>query len=563
MKVFLITIFINFLLLVGIFLIIFTQLRESHFHNFETLIETYSQHVSQEIYPYISQNLNLTLRKQAMYFLSFMKDVKGVVLLTSKFLPTFSYGVEIKTIPKDIFKNVKGDRIKYYDLKNHLYYYVFPLIISQDGTPLYYFLTVSDTRNIERIIGLAMNRILIYILLTQTSLSLLTYHLLRKDLTYPLDRLSDFVKNRDFSVKSEPFIQRKDEIGDLSRKLLELNDNLEKIITRQREIIENRTNQLTTLLRFLTIFNMAQEVDELINLMKKRLEETFPGKIKDKILINPWDNSIVYKDLNLLSEEETHIFLEYISSHKNLPYVLTEKYLSNFLPSFSSGHSLYILKRKDKIFGFVIVETKDLTPEMRNLLISIANHFTIALENILTYEQTKKLSITDSLTGVINKRRLEEILDSEIKRAIRFNHPLSVVFIDIDHFKRINDTFGHLIGDEFLRELALFLVRNLRNTDHVGRFGGEEFVAVLVETDLSGAKKVSEKLRRRWIEGKHVIEINPSEKIGTLSMGISNHPEHADNWEDLIRFADIALYDAKKERDKVSVFRKDMLQEIK
>ena len=100
LRVFLITIFINFLLLVGIFFIIFTQLRESYFHNFETLIETYSQHISREIYPYISQNLDPILRKQVTHFLSFMKDVKGVALLTSKFLPTFSYGVEIKTIPK-------------------------------------------------------------------------------------------------------------------------------------------------------------------------------------------------------------------------------------------------------------------------------------------------------------------------------------------------------------------------------------------------------------------------------------------------------------------------------
>ncbi|MCX7720517.1 MAG: GGDEF domain-containing protein [Dictyoglomus thermophilum] len=163
------------------------------------------------------------------------------------------------------------------------------------------------------------------------------------------------------------------------------------------------------------------------------------------------------------------------------------------------------------------------------------------------------MSYVDPLTGVYNKRKIDEILENEVSRALRYNRPLSLIFIDIDHFKNINDTYGHIIGDNFLKELALFLLRNTRNIDTIGRFGGEEFVCILPETDLESAYKVGEKLRVRWNIERHIIPIKIDEKIGTLSMGISNLPTHSKNARELLILADNALYKAKKERNKTLI----------
>ena len=154
-----------------------------------------------------------------------------------------------------------------------------------------------------------------------------------------------------------------------------------------------------------------------------------------------------------------------------------------------------------------------------------------------TEEQASEARV-DSLTGLANRRALEEVLAAEISRAQRFSHQLAVVLLDLDRFKEINDSFGHAAGDVMLRAVSRLLTSLARQGDTVARWGGEEFVVVLPETDLAGAERFAERLRRT-IEAQSVGDMQTSASCGVATM----LPE--DNVEELLGAADQALYRAK------------------
>lgn len=158
------------------------------------------------------------------------------------------------------------------------------------------------------------------------------------------------------------------------------------------------------------------------------------------------------------------------------------------------------------------------------------------------HETIYRMTIVDGLTGVHNKRFLLEALDKEIPRGRRHGRPLSVVMFDIDHFKKINDTYGHLAGDYVLKELAQLVKSRLRPDDIFARYGGEEFAALLPETPVDGAGAIGEDLRRRIEERRFVFE---GEVIPvTMSLGAAELTGEMDG-TGLIKHADEKLYEAK------------------
>ena len=153
---------------------------------------------------------------------------------------------------------------------------------------------------------------------------------------------------------------------------------------------------------------------------------------------------------------------------------------------------------------------------------------------------------TDALTGIYNRRKIERLLALEFDRALRYNRPLSVVMIDVDHFKQINDQHGHAVGDVVLSTIVRRILRRKRTCDHFGRWGGEEFLLVCPETDTPGAMKIADRMRR-------TIKQAPMRKIGivTASFGVSSYHGQGD-YESLVDQADCYLYMAKDQgRDKV------------
>lgn len=163
-------------------------------------------------------------------------------------------------------------------------------------------------------------------------------------------------------------------------------------------------------------------------------------------------------------------------------------------------------------------------------------------------DSCKEAAFTDYLTGLANRRRFERQLEGEAARTLRYNRPFCLLLIDIDHFKKVNDTFGHEAGDDAIRQLAKTLQAATRGIDTVARFGGEEFALILTETNYVGGLDVAERLRFAISE----MDVPGVGRI-TASLGVAEFPHHTRDARELISLADAALYDAKRRgRDRVS-----------
>lgn len=186
------------------------------------------------------------------------------------------------------------------------------------------------------------------------------------------------------------------------------------------------------------------------------------------------------------------------------------------------------------------------------LLVSFAATTTAALHNAMLHAELQKVAITDPLTGLYNRRGLLELGRREIERFERFGTPLSAIMLDIDHFKQVNDTYGHSVGDQVLRGLADRCRTLVRLVDILGRYGGEEFVVVLPETDLFQAAAVAERLRRAIEEQPFETEQGPI--TITTSLGVSRARQNLSSLVGLIEQTDAALYQAKQNgRNRVEI----------
>ncbi len=185
---------------------------------------------------------------------------------------------------------------------------------------------------------------------------------------------------------------------------------------------------------------------------------------------------------------------------------------------------------------------------------SFAAQASVAVENVLLHKEAQRLSITDGLTGVWNRRYLQLTLTKEIERAQRFGRPLSVLMMDIDHFKLVNDAHGHHVGDEVLVELTRRTMSTIRGQiDSLARYGGEEFVVVLPETPSDGAKVVADKILA-VIRHRPFVEDEDTGVPLTVSIGVAAFPEDGSTADELVRAADLAMYRAKEAgRDRVEV----------
>ncbi|HVG28647.1 MAG TPA: sensor domain-containing diguanylate cyclase [Pyrinomonadaceae bacterium] len=199
-----------------------------------------------------------------------------------------------------------------------------------------------------------------------------------------------------------------------------------------------------------------------------------------------------------------------------------------------------------RFMGAVMVRSDDskrIWQESELLLLrTVADQVAVAVNHARLYEKQQQLALTDSLTGCVNRRSFEMQLERDLRLATRMRQPVSLIMLDIDHFKRVNDTHGHDAGDAALRFLADVLRDELRGVDTAARYGGEEFAVILPQANLDGALIVAERLRAR-------LENTDIPGIGriTASFGIATFPLHANSRNQLVSAADRALYDAKRE----------------
>jgi diguanylate cyclase (GGDEF)-like protein len=183
----------------------------------------------------------------------------------------------------------------------------------------------------------------------------------------------------------------------------------------------------------------------------------------------------------------------------------------------------------------------------------VSEQIGLAVANLRLRDSLRNQAIRDGLTGLFNRRYFEEAAERELSRAKRHQRPLVFMVLDVDHFKRFNDTYGHDAGDYLLREVGQLLRRSVRQSDVACRFGGEEFVLILPESQTEEARKRADQIR----QGFHALGLSHQGKVlgpVTVSIGIASYPEHGSERDVLVRTADEALYRAKNEgRDRVVV----------
>ncbi|MBU1086314.1 MAG: sensor domain-containing diguanylate cyclase [Candidatus Omnitrophica bacterium] len=222
------------------------------------------------------------------------------------------------------------------------------------------------------------------------------------------------------------------------------------------------------------------------------------------------------------------------------------------------------LMAKDRVLGVMLVDNffskREITKDDLWKLTMFANNAGLAIGNSQEFEKTLVLSNTDRLTGLWNYGYFQHQLAEEVKRANRFNRHLSLLMIDIDHFKKFNDSLGHVAGDKLLKEISEIIEESCREVDLVARYGGEEFAVILPETFKEKAYSSAERIRKLTAAHPcHYKEGQPSKRI-TISVGVASFPQDASNKDDLIAYADKALYVAKETgRNRVCMFSKDFI----
>lgn len=222
---------------------------------------------------------------------------------------------------------------------------------------------------------------------------------------------------------------------------------------------------------------------------------------------------------------------------KHLHHPLPTGYLC--VPMMAHGETLGALH---------VCETQSgqLTDTHQRLTTTVAEHIGLALANLRLHETLRNLSVRDPLTGLFNRRYMEESLEREVRRAARNKRPLGIIMLDIDHFKTFNDTFGHDAGDTLLRELGSSLQTYIRGEDVACRYGGEEFILILPDTTLDAARQRAEQLRAA-VKELAIQHRSRRLKSVTISAGVALFPDHGTTADAVLRAADLALYKAKAE----------------
>ncbi len=265
--------------------------------------------------------------------------------------------------------------------------------------------------------------------------------------------------------------------------------------------------------------------------------------------------------ISLEFAETLHTLIGRVSGVLDRNDAATSEYPKHLLdrPSVIDGRKLAIspaqarflvtvpLKSAGKTVGIVIAPSghkKTLSREEKQLLTTLGSQTGLAIENALLLRKLSQLSMTDELTKLYNRRHFYEVLEIEMDRSRRFNRPLSLIILDIDRFKEVNDKFGHKSGDSVLKSLARTMTLNLRKTDALFRYGGDEFAVILPETGCSKAKDVIERLRLKWLHmpKTDLVLENP---LG-FSAGIAEFPKNAETVDSLMFLVDAALYNAKQ-----------------
>lgn len=321
------------------------------------------------------------------------------------------------------------------------------------------------------------------------------------------------------------------------------------------------TKQLETLFNIGATVSQTLNLEELLNSVLDKLMETMSGEASGIFLLDRQTDNLILRAHRGLSpklvREIKNIkaddgFIGQVAK-SGKPLLIKDVSTTHKLAKsrarvekFKSFAAVPIMSR-EKIVGVMGVGSHEYRefPEWEvRMLDTIANQIGMAIENAQLYEHALELAFTDGLTGLYNRRYLMEQIEREFSRAERSKVPLSLIMVDLDGLKAVNDHFGHHQGDVFLREVGKIIKINTRASDVAARWGGDEFMLLAPETDSSRSGRIAERIRSQ-VE-RYRLNIN-SKAVGiTISAGVVSYPAHAACISELIKNADEAMYNAKR-----------------
>ncbi len=331
----------------------------------------------------------------------------------------------------------------------------------------------------------------------------------------------------------------------------------------ERELLARKNEQLAFINKFLTRASESLDPTEILEKSLEDLNLLIPlrllhaamwrtesehEEIQAEIFVSQtMDDEIKNEWINFLLEKAATIAESPITDYT---VRLLEMEESQLVPPSAPAQGRVIVMPMSTggvSFGCVVMLTAKpvmLGRDQVEILHAVVKHLGLALKNALAFNEIKDQAEFDGLTRLHNRKHFDMKLIEELKRHQRYNHNMSLLLMDIDHFKRINDTLGHQAGDTVLKELGSLLLKTLRGTDYAARYGGEEFIIILPQTDESKAWALAERLRLKISRTKFGGKDAPI-KV-TASMGISSlRPGSLKPTSDLVRDADKALYTAK------------------
>ncbi len=451
--------------------------------------------------------------------------------------------------------------------------------------------SITKPRQVEDV-GRFFTAVLAFTALLAAALILATGLALRRTVTRPIARLVEVMhraEKGDFFVRAEA--ESRDEIGHLSgafnsmlAKITELKvaeiETGRELESMQRELVlkaelERRVQEVTLLLDVARSLNSTLELSEILN----RVTEMVGVRMKmDQFAVMLLDAPAAKLDVAAsfgLDKEKMAGFR--LSLGEGASGIAAKTRETLYVPDIHSDGRWVVgpqdpksdtsalcvpLVWKEEVVGvlnFVRFAKAAFSENDIVLLQLVASHAAMAIVNARLFSETKELTLTDALTGVFNRRHLFSRLELEVARAQRFGSPLSVAMVDIDHFKRLNDTHGHPAGDEVLKLVASLLQGAVRKVDTVARYGGEEFMVLLPRSERDEAFEVAEELRLLIAQTAFPhADQQPGGRI-TVSIGVASFQRDGESIEALVDAVDAALYASKRGgRNKVSLYERGM-----
>ncbi len=325
------------------------------------------------------------------------------------------------------------------------------------------------------------------------------------------------------------------------------------------ETIQKRWEDVNVILRMSMLTGLQMQLEATLNLLCDMAADIVPYEMA---MVYFWDEGREIMELRMARNMEKPMrdevssgnILNFWALKYGRPLLVERGYNAQadaFLQTTNAGSALTVpLFVSNRVMGslqFLCTKPGGFNKEDAQLLWILS----LVAENLLTREYANegllRFAFTDYLTGLRTRGYFEQQLELEFKRAERKQQKFALLMIDIDHFKVLNDTFGHHVGDQLLRDVTSILMKDMREVDTVARYGGEEFVIILPETTETGALYVAQRLRRAVEQAKFFAGSPHTVQHLTISIGVAVYDTDAQFKRDLIEFADAALYAAKHE----------------